>query len=149
MPTIEQIRKNKYAKLVEKFKEREEKKILEKNKEEKVEYILKRIFTPKAWERFDSLQKLDHDLYVKLGAVIIEEFGLYDFCDLIIRDILKGRQLIKFTEIDLEKYIRKIKGVRSKIQISRDGQITNLSEALKGKEETEESERLHEKGTSG
>lgn len=149
MPTLDEIRRDKYSKIVEKFKEKEKQKTLKKTEEEKIFFIFQRIMEKDAFEYFNDLKYSDFQTYINIGLNLINNFNLVPpFIDLIIDDLLKGRKPRKISKIEIMKMERKIKNVESQIKIIRDGESKDLSEVLHQKT-PKESPRDDQGGTAG
>jgi len=150
MPSLEQIRKNKYLKIVEKLKERKDKEILDKSEEEKLIFILKNIFTAPAFKWFKDLKEKDLQTYIDVGMNIINLFSLIPpYTDYIIEDIIRGKKPIKIKRVELIKMLRQIRGVKSKIEVIHNGKTQTLDQILSGSSDGDkEDEEIPERTAS-
>jgi hypothetical protein len=162
MPTLDQIKKDKYLKMIKRLEKEKEVRILEEDEEEKLQFILKNIMTKDAFDYFIKKKEGDFPLYINMGMNIINTFNLVQpYVDLVIQDILDGKETIKLEKENLIRLMRELKGIRGQIKVVRDGKSKNLRDILKesdGGNETDSkrdegkaaknSRRTHKKGTS-
>jgi len=139
MPTLEQIRKNKYTKLVEKYKTRERESLIDSDDIEKKQlFVFKNILTEDAFDYFAALKELEFDIYFAIGLTLIKRFELIPpFIDWIIEDIFKGKIPIKIPKDDIIKLERAAKGIKAQINVIRDGEKKSLKEAILGNKDEE------------
>ncbi|MFX1573949.1 MAG: hypothetical protein ACFFB0_14475 [Promethearchaeota archaeon] len=127
---LEKIRMRKMKALMEAKKQQEASKDKAISVSEKIEYILKMVLAPEAYNYLNNLKIRDPKVYQAIYNEMISPDVLHNI-DYLLMIIRQRGSIPRRIPLDAILFLeRKIKGIRSKIQVKRGDDIMDLSSFL-------------------